>query len=43
MPECVMGQEDDTVVLKNFEGKLYRYRDNAALSHALLDRRRNEQ
>ncbi|HET58112.1 MAG TPA: KamA family radical SAM protein, partial [Deltaproteobacteria bacterium] len=43
MPECVMGQEGDTVVLKNFEGKLYRYRDNAALSHALLDRRWNEQ
>lgn len=43
MPECVMRQEGDTVLLKNFEGKVYRYQDNAALSRALLDPRGNQQ
>ncbi|MDD5475633.1 MAG: KamA family radical SAM protein, partial [Syntrophales bacterium] len=37
MPECVMGQDGDTVMLKNFEGEIYRFRDNAALSQALID------
>lgn len=37
MPECVMGHEGDRVLLKNFEGDLYSYRDNAGLSHALAD------
>ncbi|MCK9274934.1 MAG: KamA family radical SAM protein [Syntrophales bacterium] len=38
MPEYVMGHEGNTILLKNYEGKIYRYEDNPGLSKAICEK-----
>jgi lysine 2,3-aminomutase len=37
MPEYVLGHEGNTILLKNYEGKVYRYEDNPGLSRAICE------